>query len=179
MIRGTDLSHADICEISTELEGKPRPATPPPRSITTRCSRLRRQLSEAHRHPSPTVLSHQRDWPGRDVGAEQCRGTGTARLRTCAALLQSLGRPGCSGRRNCNVNLDDLRGDRPDLHCEPQQARATLAIFNRTRQLWWLLLVPSQTDLNQAEGGRECHFERFMQAAWHTYSSPFRGRRSE
>jgi hypothetical protein len=25
--------------------------------------------------------------------------------------------------------------------------------------------VPSQTDLNQAEGGRECHFERFMQAA--------------
>jgi LmbE family N-acetylglucosaminyl deacetylase len=25
-------------------------------------------------------------------------------------------------RRNCNVNLDDLRWDRPDLHCEPQQA---------------------------------------------------------
>jgi hypothetical protein len=41
---------------------------------------------------------------------------------TCAALLQSLGRPGCSGRRNCNVNLDELRGDRPDLDCEPQQA---------------------------------------------------------
>jgi DNA polymerase-3 subunit epsilon len=37
-------------------------------------------------------------------------------------LLQSLGRPGCSGRRNCNANLDELRGDRPDLHCEPQQA---------------------------------------------------------
>ena len=31
-------------------------------------------------------------------------------------------RPGCSGRRNCNVNLDELRGDRPDLDCEPQQA---------------------------------------------------------
>ena len=23
----------------------------------------------------------------------------------------------------CNVNLDDLRWDRPDLGCEPQQAR--------------------------------------------------------
>ena len=31
--------------------------------------------------------------------------------------------PGCFGRRNCNVNLDDLRWDRPDLDCEPQQAR--------------------------------------------------------
>ena len=28
------------------------------------------------------------------------------------------------GRRNCKVNPDDLRRDRPDLHCEPQQARA-------------------------------------------------------
>ena len=28
-----------------------------------------------------------------------------------------------------------------------------------------MVAVPSQTDLNQAEGGRECHFERFMQAA--------------
>jgi hypothetical protein len=26
-------------------------------------------------------------------------------------------------RRNCNVNLDDLRWDRPDLDGEPQQAR--------------------------------------------------------
>ena len=26
-------------------------------------------------------------------------------------------------RRNCKVNLDDLYGDRPDLDCEPQQAR--------------------------------------------------------
>jgi len=29
----------------------------------------------------------------------------------------------CSGLRNCNVNPDDLRPDRPDLDCEPQQAR--------------------------------------------------------
>jgi len=64
------------------------------------------------------------------------------------------------GRRNCNVNLDDLRWDRPDLDCEPQQARG----IPRNLQLDETL-VPSQTDLNQAEGGRECHFERFMQAA--------------
>ena len=25
--------------------------------------------------------------------------------------------------RNCNVKLDDLHWDRPDLDCEPQQAR--------------------------------------------------------
>ena len=28
-----------------------------------------------------------------------------------------------SRQRNCNVDLDDLRWDRPDLDCEPQQAR--------------------------------------------------------
>src|SRR6478736_4875457 len=30
-----------------------------------------------------------------------------------------------SGRRNCNVSLDELRCDRPDVDCEPQQARGT------------------------------------------------------
>jgi len=30
---------------------------------------------------------------------------------------------GCSGRRNCNVNLDEPRWDRPELDCEPLQAR--------------------------------------------------------
>ena len=123
MIRGADLSHADICEISTELEAEENLDPQPPGHVHHhRRGRLRRQLSEAHRHPSPTVLSHQRDWPGRDVGAEQCRGTVRPACGTCAALLQSLGRPGCSGRRNCNVNLDELRGDRPDLDCEPEQA---------------------------------------------------------
>jgi hypothetical protein len=37
--------------------------------------------------------------------------------------LPPLDTPGCFGRRNCNVNLDDLSWDRPDLDCEPQQAR--------------------------------------------------------
>jgi hypothetical protein len=127
MIRGADLSHADICEISTELEAEENLDPQPPGHVHHhRRGRLRRQLSEAHRHPSPTVLSHQRDWPGRDVGAEQCRGTVRPACGTCAALLQSLGRPGCSGRRNCNVNLDELRGDGPDLDCEPQQAGGIL-----------------------------------------------------
>jgi len=37
--------------------------------------------------------------------------------------MPPLDTPGCFGRRNCNVNLDDLRWDRPELNCESQQAR--------------------------------------------------------
>jgi hypothetical protein len=37
--------------------------------------------------------------------------------------LPPLDTPGCFGRRNCNVTLDDLRWDRPELNCEPKQAR--------------------------------------------------------
>jgi hypothetical protein len=44
-------------------------------------------------------------------------------LETCAACCSRTTRLGCAGRRNCNVNLDDLRGDRPEIDCEPQQAR--------------------------------------------------------
>src|SRR6476646_812663 len=38
-------------------------------------------------------------------------------------MLELLDTPGCSARRNCKVNLDDLRWDRPHVDCEPQQAR--------------------------------------------------------
>jgi hypothetical protein len=38
-------------------------------------------------------------------------------------MLPSLDAPGCFGRRNCNVDLDDLRWDRPDIDYEPQPAR--------------------------------------------------------
>src|SRR4051812_21573070 len=55
-------------------------------------------------------------------------------MRDLRCVLQPLGTLGCFGRRNCNVYLDDLRWDRPDLYCEPQLARGVLAIFNRTRQ---------------------------------------------
>ena len=39
-----------------------------------------------------------------------------------------------SGRRNCKVNLDDRRWIGPDLDGDPQQAVASIAIFNRTRR---------------------------------------------
>src|ERR1700676_1276758 len=44
-----------------------------------------------------------------------------------------------SGRRNCNVNLDDLRGDRPVLSrvtfASPSKRGAYLAILNWTRHV--------------------------------------------
>jgi len=75
------------------------------------------------------------------------------------------------------VNLDELRGDRPDrrgIHRNLQLDETLLLLLRGAAAMAVLLLlvmggvmvaVPSQTDLNQAEGGRECHFERFMQAA--------------
>jgi hypothetical protein len=38
-------------------------------------------------------------------------------------MLELLDTPGCSARRNCTVNLDDLRWDCPHVDCEPQQVR--------------------------------------------------------
>lgn len=38
-------------------------------------------------------------------------------------MLPPLDPPGCADRLNCNVNLDDLRWDRPGLDCEFEQAR--------------------------------------------------------
>ena len=44
-------------------------------------------------------------------------------LRDLRCVLPPHERLGCAGRRNCNVNLDDRRWDRPDQDCELQQAR--------------------------------------------------------
>ena len=55
-------------------------------------------------------------------------------------MVQPLDTPGCVGRRNCNVNLDNRRWDRPDQDCELQQARDIPAIFKWTRQLLLLLV---------------------------------------
>jgi hypothetical protein len=122
MIRGADLSHADICEISTELEGKPRPATPRPRSSPP----ARPIAAAVVRGPSTPVADCPVTSAGFGLAGTWVPNSAVAPVRpacgTCAALLHSLGRPGCSGRRNCTVNLDELRGDRPDLHREPQQA---------------------------------------------------------
>jgi hypothetical protein len=88
MIRGADLSHADICEISTELEAEENldPPPPPATFITTgaadcggSCPRpidTRRRLS---RHISGIGLA------------------GTWVPNSAVAPV----RPGCSGRRNC------------------------------------------------------------------------------
>ena len=118
MIRGADLSHADICEISTELEAEENLDPQPPGHVHHhRRGRLRRQLSEAHRHPSPTVLSHQRDWPGRDVGAEQCRGAGTARLRDlrCVAAVARQARMLRSPKLQCESGRTARGSSRPRL----------------------------------------------------------------
>jgi hypothetical protein len=42
-------------------------------------------------------------------------------LDAYAFPLQPHYKPGCSDRRNCSVNLDELRWDRPKLDCQPQQ----------------------------------------------------------
>src|SRR3984893_6075029 len=135
MIRGAELSHADICEISTELEAEenldpqPRPrSSPPARAIAA-------ALSEAHRHPSPTVLSHQRDWPGRDVGAEQCRGAGTARSRDlrCVAAVARQARMLRSSKLQCESGRTARGSSRPRLRA-PASRGASVAIFNWTRQ---------------------------------------------
>jgi hypothetical protein len=53
---------------------------------------------------------------------ERCGQYNPARgTRLCA--LQPLDAPRCCGRRNCDVNLNNLDWDRPDVDCEPQQAR--------------------------------------------------------
>jgi len=72
--------------------------------------------------PSPTVADLI--LKGSAVGATSMQRQHSAdkglALRAAAAR-----HAGCAGRRNCNVNLDDLDQDRPDLNCEPLQAPGT------------------------------------------------------
>jgi hypothetical protein len=71
---------------------------------------------------------------GRRPVAWTCATVGTGEGQSTRAVArQSASLP---RHRNCNVNLDNLGSDRPDVDCEPQQARASLAIFKRTRQCW-------------------------------------------
>ena len=71
------------------------------RTIATTCHAVRKRLPFG-----PTNSA---------TGPPPLEGPGSAR---CSRST----RPGC-GRRNCNVDLNNLRWDRPDLDCEPQQAR--------------------------------------------------------
>jgi hypothetical protein len=108
MIRGADLSHADICEISTELEAEENLDPQPPATfITTGAADCGGSC------PRPIDTRRRLSCHISGIGL-----AGTWVPNSAVAPV----RPGCSGRRNCNVNLDELRGDRPDLDCEPQQA---------------------------------------------------------
>jgi hypothetical protein len=53
------------------------------------------------------------------------RRAATAGLRVLHRVLQPLDIPGCCAG-NCNVNLDNLGLDRPDLDGEPQRARGNV-----------------------------------------------------
>ena len=54
--------------------------------------------------------------------SEVCSTTQTV-MRALVPYSAWLARLHLTCRRNCKVNLDDLDWDRPDLDCEPQQAR--------------------------------------------------------
>ena len=61
------------------------------------------------------------------LSAETCAPAraGSPQIRVLRCVLPPLDPPGCAGRRNCNVNLDDRRWDRPDPDCELQQETGT------------------------------------------------------
>ena len=72
MIRGADLSHADICEISTELEAEENLDPQPPATFITTgaadCGGSCPRQIDTRRRLSCHISGI---WPGRDVGAEQ------------------------------------------------------------------------------------------------------------
>ena len=67
----------------------------------------------------------------------------------------------------CPLSLRVLHHEAPNSRRRPNGhvGRGLPRAISRNLELDETREVPSQTDLNQAEGGRECHFERFMQAA--------------
>ena len=124
MIRGADLSHADICEISTELEAEENPDPYLPATFITTgaagcggsCPRpidTRRRLSC---HISGIGLAGT--WV-----PNSGRGAGTARLRDlrCVAAVARQARMLRSPKLQCESGRPAR--DRPDLDYEPQQAR--------------------------------------------------------
>jgi hypothetical protein len=121
-----------------ELEAEENLDPQPPGHVHHhRRGRLRRQLSEAHRHPSPTVLSHQRDWPGRDVGAEQCRGAGTARLRDlrCVAAVARQARMLRSPKLQCESGRTARGSSRPRLRAPASGGHPSQSSTGRDRRV--------------------------------------------
>src|SRR5258705_6751208 len=137
MIRGADLSHADICEISTELEAEENLDPQPPRP---RSSPPARPIAAAVvRGPSTpvadcTVTSAGLAWPGR--GCRTVPWHGTARLRDlrCVAAVARQARMLRSPKLQCESGRTARGSSRPRLRA-PASGGASLAIFNWTRQM--------------------------------------------
>jgi hypothetical protein len=52
-----------------------------------------------------------------------------------ASIAAGIGSVCCFDHRNCNVNVDELHRDRPELIRSPSKRGASLATFNWTRQV--------------------------------------------
>ena len=127
-----------------------RPKVPrrPPRSSTptAKCWRRPSKCGTRSTPISSTGCSRlQLPCPSRrrvGAGAEPHRWEARTGCRTCAAYRNRSTRPDCSDSRNCNMNLDDSRWDRPGLDGEAKQARGiprnlqldeTAAVLSRDR----------------------------------------------
>jgi hypothetical protein len=53
--------------------------------------------------------------------------------------------PGCSDRRNCSVNPNELRRDRPDSDCEPLQARGIASNPQLDETMMMMMLAAPDT----------------------------------
>jgi hypothetical protein len=69
-------------------------------------------------------------------------------------MLPPLDPPGCADRRTCNVNLDDLRWDRPDLDCEFEQARGIRRNLQLDETLMGGVGVPGAGERRKGGGTR-------------------------
>jgi hypothetical protein len=135
MIRGADLSHADICEISTELEGKPRPATPRPRSSPP----ARPIAAAVVRGPSTPVAdcpvtSAGLAWPGR--GCRTVPWHGTARLRDlrCVAAVARQARMLRSPKLQCESGRTARGSSRPRLRAPASGGHPSQSSTGRDNQ---------------------------------------------
>jgi len=111
----------------------PNFSVPPARVATSAGAPASGEVLIVHALLNTDLTSRLINGDGPAVGWAPNRAAGTVCM-DLRCVLPPLDMPGCFGRRKCNVNLDDLRWDRPDLDCEPQQARDITAIFNWTRQ---------------------------------------------
>ena len=77
-------------------------------------------------------------------------------------MLQPLDTPGCVGRRNGNVNLDELRWDRSGQDCEPPQARG----IPRNLQLGETRATPTRRCFTSCVADPSLTSQRAVRAKW-------------